>query len=143
MSGESLFDSVKNLLGGLAYHFWSKYLEPVSRRPRRGSHPAPVSSRPDRTANTLAAIEKFLALHLIVLGTLQLLAATFGDAVREQARCWLRTPSGAVPSDFVSRTALANLLLANIRVLAENPVIALIRRRQIAPEQLARKRRAA
>ena len=145
---ESLFASVKNLLGGLAYHFWSKYLEPVSRRPRRGSHPAPVSSRPDRTANTLAAIEKFLALHLIVLGTLQLLAATFGDAVREQARCWLRTPSGAVPSDFVSRTALANLLLANIRVLAKNPVIALIRRRQIAPEKtkeksVDRKRRAA
>jgi len=66
----------------------------------------------------------------------------------EQARCWLRTPSGAVPSDFVSRTALANLLLANTRVLAKNPVIAPIRRRQIAPEntagnQLARKRRAA
>jgi len=145
---ESLFASVKNLLGGLAYHFWSKYLAPVSRRPRRGSHPAPVSSRPDRTANTLAAIEKFMALHLIALGTLQLMAATFGDAVREHARCWLRTPSSAVPSDFVSRTALANLLLANIRVLAENPVIALIRRRQIAPEkpaekEVARKRRAA
>jgi anaerobic selenocysteine-containing dehydrogenase len=31
------------------------------RRPTRGSHPAPVSSRPDRTANTLAAIEKFIS----------------------------------------------------------------------------------
>jgi hypothetical protein len=145
---ESLFASVKNLLGGLAYHFWSKYLAPVSRRPRRGSQPAPVSSRPDRTANTLAAIQKFMALHLIVLGALQLMAALFGDAVREQAHCWLRTPSGAVPSDFVSRTALANLLLANIRVLAKNPVIALIRRRQTAPARtaensLAQKRRAA
>ncbi len=145
---ESLFDSVKNLLGGLAYHFWSKYLAPVSRRPRRGSHPAPVSSRPDRTANTLAAIEKFMAVHLIVLGALQLMAATFGDAVREQARCWLRTPSGAVPSDFVSRTALANLFRANIRILAKNPIIALIRRRQVAPgkspeNEVARKWRAA
>jgi hypothetical protein len=134
---ESLFASVKNLLGGLAYHFWSKYLAPVSRRPRRGAHPAAVSSRPDRTANTLAAIQKFMALHLIVLGALQLMAATFGDAVREHARCWLRTPSGAVPSDFVSRTALANLLHANIRVLAQNPIIALIRRRQIAPDKTA------
>ena len=145
---ESLFASVKNQLGGLAYHFWSKYLAPVSRRPRRGSQPAPVSSRPDRTANTLAAIQKFMALHLIVLGALQLMAALFGDAVREQAHCWLRTPSGAVPSDFVSRTALANLLLANIRVLAKNPVIALIRRKQTAPDKttdntLAQKRRAA
>lgn len=128
---ESLFASVKNLLGGLAYHFWSKYLAPVSRRPTRGTQPVPVSSRPDRTANTLAAIEKFMALHLIVLGSLQLLAATFAAAVREQARCWLRTPSGAVPSDFVCRTALANLLQANTRGLAKNPVIASIRRKQI------------
>jgi len=136
---ESLFASVKNLLGGLAYHFWSKYLAPVSRRPRGGSRHAPVSSRPGRTANTLAAIEKFMALHLIVLGALQLMAATFGAPVREQAGCWLRTPSGAVPSDFVSRTALANLLNANIRLLAKNPIIALIRRRQFAPEKSAEK----
>jgi hypothetical protein len=145
---ESLFASVKNLLGGLAYHFWSKYLTPVSRRPSRGTQAAPVSSRPDRTASTLAAIEKFMALHLIVLGALQLLAATFADAVRKHARCWLRTPSGDVPSDFVTRTALANLLHANIRGLAKNPVIAIIRRKQSVPGKspqngLADKQRAA
>jgi hypothetical protein len=128
---ESLFASLKNLLGGLAYHFWSKYLTPVSRRPRRGSHPTPVSSHPDRTANTLAAIQKFMALHLIVLGTLQLMAATFGDAVREHARCWLRTPSGAMPSDFISRTALTNVLREYLRNVAKNPIIAIIRRKQI------------
>jgi len=145
---ESLFASVKNLLGGLAYHFWSKYLAPASRRPTRGTHPAPVSSCPARTANTLAAIEKFMALHLIVLGTLQLLAATCADAVREHARCWLRTPSGSVPSDFVSRMALANLLRANIRGLGKNPVTESIRRKQTAPKEspakpLARQRKVA
>jgi len=145
---ESLFASVKNLLGGLAYHFWSKYLAPASRRPTHGTHAAPVSSRPDRTANTLAAIEKFMALHLIVLGTLQLLAATCADAVREHARCWLRTPSGSVPSDFVSRTALANLLHADIRGLGKNPITESIRRKQTPPRKsraksLARKRKAA
>jgi hypothetical protein len=145
---ESLFASVKNLLGGLAYHFWSKYLAPASRRPTRGTHPAPVSSRPDRTANTWAAIEKFMALHLIVLGTLQLLAATCADAVREHARCWLRTPSGSVPSDFVSRTALANLLHADIRGLGKNPVTESIRRKQTPPHEsrgkpIVRKRKAA
>jgi len=145
---ESLFASVKNLLGGLAYHFWSKYLAPASRRPTRGTHPAPVSSRPDRTANTLAAIEKFMALHLIVLGTLQLLAATCADAVREHARCWLRTPSGSVPSDFVTRTALANLLYADIRGLGKNLVTESIRRKQTPPQEssekpIARKRKAA
>lgn len=132
---ESLFASVKNLLGGLAYHFWSRYLTPVSRRPARGSHPAPVSSRPARTANTLAAIEKFMALHLVVLGALQLLAATCGDAVRKHAHCWLRTPSNRVPSDFVSRTALANVLHENISTVAENSVIALIRGKRTEPDK--------
>jgi hypothetical protein len=145
---ESLFASVKNLLGGLAYHFWSKHLAPASRRPTRGAHPAPVSSCPERTANTLAAIEKFMALHLIVLGTLQILAATCAATVREHAQCWLRTPSGSVPSDFVSRMALANLLRANIRGLGKNPVTESIRRKQTAPQEsraklFARKSKAA
>jgi hypothetical protein len=131
---ESLFASVKNLLGGLAYHFWSKYLAPVSRRPAHGSQPAPISSRPDRTANTLAAIEKFFALHLIVLGTLQLLAAFCAHAVRQHAHCWLRTPTGRVPSEFITRTALANLLHANIRSLAKNPVTQFILRKQTPPQ---------
>lgn len=136
---ESLFASVKNLLGGLAYHFWSKYLAPVSRRPKRGSHPAPVSSCPNRTADTLAAIEKFMALHLVVLGALQLLAATCADAVRRHAHCWLRTPSGPLPSDFISRTALANVLHDNIRTVAENPVTESIRRKQTGPHKTREK----
>ena len=145
---ETLFDSVKNLLGGLAYHFWSKYLSAASRRPSHATRPAPVSSRPDRTANTLAAIEKFMALHLVVLGALQLLAATCADAVRHHANCWLRTPSGAVPSDFVSRMALANLLRANISGLGKNLITETIRRKQDPPRTtgeriVAEKRKAA
>lgn len=127
---ETLFDSLKNLLGGLAYRFWSKYLSAASRSPSRGTRREAVSSRPDRTANTLAAIEKFMALHMVVLGTLQLLAATCADDVRQHAHCWLRTPSGAVPSDFVSRMAVANLLRKNISDLGKNPVIEIIRRKQ-------------
>ncbi len=89
-----------------------------------------------------------MALHLVVLGTLQLLAATCADAVREHARCWLRTPSGNVPSDYVSRTALANLLYADMRGLGKNPVTESIRRMQTPPQEscnttIARKRKAA
>jgi len=94
---------------------------------------APSCNRPH--PSTMAAIEKFMALHLIVLGSLQLLSATFADAVREHARCWLRTPSVSVPSDFVSRTALANLLQANISGLGKNPITESIRPR--APAAIA------
>ena len=70
-----------------------------------------------------------------LLGTLQLLAASCSDAVRQHADCWLRTPSGSVPSDFISRTALANLLHANISSLAKNPVTQFILRKQ-TPSQI-------
>ena len=132
ISIETLFGSLKNLLGGLAYHFWSKYLEPVSRRPSRNSTITSKSSCPEKTKNTLEAIEKFLSLQLIVLGTLQLLAANFGSEITQQANCWLRTPCGVVPSAFVTRTALANLIRTNIRILAKNWITQLIFAKQKA-----------
>lgn len=127
---ESLFATLKNLLGGLAYHFWSKYLAPVSRRPLKSSATPPASRRPQQTRNTLAAIHKFLAVQLILLGSLQLLAARCADDIRRHAHCWLRTPCGDVPSEFVTRTALTNLLRADIRGFAKNWITQLILHRQ-------------
>ncbi len=77
--------------------------------------------------------------HAYKMGTLQLLAATCADAVRRHAHCRLRTPSGNAPSDFISRTALANLLHANIRGLGKNPVTQFILRKQ-TPTQATRER---
>lgn len=111
---ETLFDSLKNLLGGMAYHFWSSYLEPSSRKPKRNKTNKKVSSRPERTENTLAAIEKFVAVQLVVVGTLQLLACLFGQEILSKARCWLRTPCGETPSLFVTKTALTNMLRRNL-----------------------------
>jgi hypothetical protein len=126
---ECLFASLKNLLGGLAYHFWSKYLEPVSRRPVRKQGLLPVSSRPEKTRNTLEAIHKFLAVHIIVVGTLRLLAFHCTHDIRRQAHCWLRTPCGEAPSEFVTRTALANFLRVNIAVFVKQCSMPFIPRR--------------
>ena len=127
---ESLFATLKNLLGGLAYHFWSKYLAPVSRRPLKSTATIPASSRPQQTRNTLEAIHKFLALHLVVLGSLRLLSALRAHDIRRHAHCWLRTPCGDVPSEFVTRTALANFLRMNIRGFAKNWIAQFILHRQ-------------
>ena len=32
---ETMFDTLKNTLGAMAYHFWSHYLSPASRRPKK------------------------------------------------------------------------------------------------------------
>jgi hypothetical protein len=91
---ETLFDRVKNILGGMRYHFWSKYLKPASRRPTKKAAAKRTSSRPGKTRSTVRAIEKFFAIQLVVLGSLQLLARRFRAQIHRNARCWLRTPSG-------------------------------------------------
>lgn len=111
---ETLFDTLKNLMGGMRYHFWSSYLPPASRRPAKNKKTARVSLRPDKTRTTLAAIEKFVALHLLVVGILQLLAVLCPEEIKSHARCWLRTVSSDIPSEFVTRTALANAIRNNL-----------------------------
>lgn len=130
---ETLFDSLKNILGAMGYHFWSRYLKPSSRRPSKNKSVA-QSSKPAKTQNTFEAIEKFLHVHMIVIGVLQLLARDFADQIHASARCWLRTPCGAIPSEFVTRTALANTIRANLFSFAQDMITRLIRVKQISPE---------
>ncbi len=123
---ETLFDSLKNLLGGMAYHFWSRYLESASRRPKRNKERKEVSSRPEKTENTLAAIEKFVAVQVVVLGALQVLAGKFSKEIYAQARCWLRTPCGETPSMFVTKTALTNIIRGNIITIGKDWITQII-----------------
>lgn len=131
VSIETLFDSLKNLLGGMCYHFWSKYLKPASRRPtKKKNTPKQISLKPEKTANTLAAIEKFVLVQMIVLGTLQLLACKFSKQVTDKANCWLRTTGGKIPSVFVTKTALANCIRINLIGFAKDWITQLILKKQ-------------
>ena len=124
---ERMFDAVKNILGGMRYHFWSKYLPPSSRRPTKATAPKPISSQPAKTQNTLAAIEKFLQIQLVVLGVLHLLACRFPRQIILNARCWLRTPCRKIPSEFVTRMALANMVRMNLISFAKGWITIIIR----------------
>lgn len=127
---ETMFDTLKNTLGGLAYHFWSTYLTAASRKPRKNADHKQSSSNPKRTAQTLAAIEKFVNLQLLVLGTLQIIAKQYPLEVMTKARCWLRTQSSKTPSEFVTRMALCNVIKANLCGFGKNWITSLIQQRQ-------------
>lgn len=131
---ETLFDTLKNVFGGMAYHFWSRYLRPASRRPRKNSTPEPMSSNPTGTQRTLAAIEKFVNLQLLAVGILQLIAKTYPVEIKAKARCWLRTVTSHIPSEFVTRTALAKVVQTNLCGLAKDWITQLIRQRQEHPQ---------
>ena len=127
---ETMFDTLKNTLGAMAYHFWSQYLSRASRRPKKKKDQEQNSTNPTRTNNTLAAIEKFVNVQLLVLGMLQLIAKQFPAEVKTKANCWLRTVSANTPSEFVTRTALANVLKNNLYGFAKDWITQLIRDRQ-------------
>jgi len=129
---ETMFDTLKNTLGAMAYHFWSHYLSPVSRRPKKNEEQEQNSSNPTQTRNTLAAIEKFVNVQLLVLGMLQLIAKKFPAQVKAKANCWLRTVSANTPSEFVTRTALINILKNNLYGFAKDLITQLIRQKQKA-----------
>jgi len=126
---ETMFNALKNTLGGVAYHFWSSYLAPASRRPRKNTIPQ-KSSKPSATRNTLAAIEKFVNLQLLVLGTLQILAKLHPAEIVTTARCWLRTVCANTPSEFVARIALTNTIRHFLASFANDPIAAIIRIKQ-------------
>jgi hypothetical protein len=107
---ESFFDILKNLLGGMGYHFWSKYLEPVSRRPKK-NETAPVSQKPVKTAETLSAIQKFLSIQIIAVGIIQLLSIKESKEIVKWADCWQRTSTMTLhPSAFVVISAMRKMV---------------------------------
>jgi len=123
---EIFFDALKNLFGGLKYHFWSKYLSASSRRPLKNKKESPVSMNQEKTKNTLATIEKFVLIQIIAVGTLQLLSIKFPKEIFEKSDCWMRTFSGFIPSLFITRIALMNIIFSNLISFVKNPIMQLI-----------------
>jgi hypothetical protein len=127
---ETLFDTLKNTFGAMSYHFWSQCLSPASRKPKKNKAQIQVTYNPEQTRKTLNAIEKFVNIHLLVLGFLQYLAVTLPEEVKQKSLCWLRTESSKTPSEFVAKLAVTNLIKANLSGLRKNWIVALIRGRQ-------------
>lgn len=48
---ETMFDTLKNTLGAMAYHFWSQYLSPASRRPKKKKNQKQNSLNPTHHQN--------------------------------------------------------------------------------------------
>lgn len=134
VSIETLFNRLKNLLGGMQYHFWSSYLTKTSRKPIRNSKTKPFSTEPEKTKNTLIAIEKFVTTQIIVLGILQLLACRFSNEIFNTAKCWLRTPCKNIPSEFVTKMALKNTIHLNLISFAKDTITQLILKKQTKVE---------
>ena len=132
---ETLFDTLKNTLGAMGYHFWSQYLDPASRRPKKNDTTRRRSEDMDKTRNTLVAIEKFVNVQLLALGTLQLIAKKYPAQVKAKANCWLRTVNANTPSEFVTRIALSKIIKTNLYGFGKDWISQIIRLKQNGPSR--------
>jgi hypothetical protein len=126
---ETAFNVFKNLLGGMSYRFWSKYLYPASRRPLKNAEPQ-HSSKPQKTACTLSAIENFVAATVVAQGILQFISLSMPEQIIMDNRCWMRTPPRNIPSEFVTRHAVKACVGELLKPSGKNWIACLIRGRQ-------------
>ena len=75
-------------------------------------------------------IEKFNHIQVIVLGSFQLLACNFNQQICNKARCWLRTSCSDIPSEFVTRSAISNVIRWNLFSFGKDWITQLILEKQ-------------
>jgi hypothetical protein len=129
---ENMFSVLKNLIGGLRYHFWCKLIEKSSRRPKKNksskesSHSVPAKI----VENKVMAIEMFVNMSAILVGILQILALRFPEKIWQNNILWLRTRSNSIPSEYIVKGVLTQTILMNLSKVNAHAIYALIRSRQ-------------
>jgi len=128
---ETVFSILKNVFGVCNYHFWSMYLLPQSRKPRKKDKKQKrISLDPAKTILTLHAIETFFNMQLIVVGFLQLCCMLFTKEVAKKANTWLRTFNPKTPSEFIAKRAVGKVFFKHFCLFTQNPIMDLIRAKQ-------------
>ncbi len=132
---ETLFSILKNVFGVSNYHFWSLYLSPQSRRPRKKDKKHKrISLFPEKTLLTLHAIETLFNMQTIVVGFLQLCCMKFTKEVSQKANTWLRTFNPKKPSEFMAKKAIEKVFFKHFCLFTKNPIMDLIRSKQKGEE---------
>lgn len=123
---ETMFNIFKNLLKGFGYHFWSKFMKPISRKPTKNNYNKNKTTNIKSTINKLQSIEKFVNVAVIALGVLQILIKKYPAEIDMKASQYMRTKKINQPSEFTAKTAVANEINALLGYKGVNTIIDLI-----------------
>jgi hypothetical protein len=119
---ECTFREMKQAIGGLSYHFWSKSMPKLKRYLKHGeTHPIEQVTAPNERRNillTVKAIEGYVMCSCIAMGILQLLALHYSHQVSPLFWRYLRTPAKTVVSEA---TIMYYLRKHIFRLFAQNP----------------------
>jgi len=131
---EVSFKTLKHLIGGFAYHFWTSAWPHVE---GRSLDPERANELPERAqrliADAMNAIEAFVNIALIATGMLQLLAIDCTAEIRKRHRWWLRTYSSEVPSEEMVKTILQHEFYHHFRFFKHTAIYQIIRQKTVRP----------
>lgn len=100
---ECTFREMKQVIGGLSYHFWSKSMPKLKRYLKKSeAHPIEhvvCEKEKENIRLTVKAIEGFVMCSCIAMGLLQLVSIRFSDRTPALAFRYLRTPSESIVSE--------------------------------------------
>lgn len=108
---ETLFDTLKNVMGAFRFHFWSRSLPRHSRRPVSNRHlKTPRPERLQAVRDCWRAMETFVLCASIATGLLQGFSLQYHQGLWKRQILYLRTRSRELPSENTVRQILAPLL---------------------------------
>lgn len=105
---ETMFDKLKNNIGGFACYFWSKYIDKLVKKGKKIQRQQMLERRDEILEDekkkeaivaTVNAIEGFVNIAAIALGILQIIALKFYDLIWEIDPGFKRTKSSKIPSE--------------------------------------------
>jgi hypothetical protein len=130
---EVTFRTLKQLLKGFAYHFWSTCMPKLNRFAKKGeSDPLKeVKNEKERSMilKAFSAIEGYVMMNLIANGLLQLLCLKYSSSVVKSSFCWLRTSSKNVVSEATMSRFLCRDFFMQFHKQAHLPILRIIRSR--------------
>lgn len=123
---ECTFREMKQVVGGLSYHFWSKSMPKLKRYLKKGE-PHPIEQvicgrERKRILETVKAIEGFVMCSCIAMGMLQMIAVRYSSGVPGLFRRYLRTPTGTIVSEATVKAYLSSSIFC---MFAKNPQLAI------------------
>lgn len=108
---EVSFRTLIHLLDGFSYRFWLKALPKTGSWPKAFNLPDLPWTQQQALLAKVEAFERFVNLHALVLGILQVLALEFPQLIYQISPQWFRTvPQHALPSEQAVRLTLRHCL---------------------------------
>ena len=108
---ETLFATLKQVMGVFRFHFWSQSLPKHSRTPVTNKQlKTPLPEHAEKVRDCWRAMECFVLCGTIATGLLQWFALKYHNTLWQQQRLYLRTRSRQLPSENTVRQIVAPLL---------------------------------